>query len=335
MSEVISSSIPKAPPLIPPPLKEITKPDEDTIESINDGHLQPSSTMSITTSIASNTTPTISSVASNTTHNTSSITSNTTPNTSSIASNTTPNTSSIASNISPCMYKFLYSSFTSNGPLLLVDNLEISELKSFLEEHGKLTPIFTTPDDLVHALKVISSIQPHQRVSTFDGIHIQCEEETSHDWFGWMKQKIYPPLCIIRKFYHDNRITNIRAIKAILIGSLIVIEEALQERVNLFAKSGFSSLPLSTLTPSSTSTPSSIPSSTSTSEKNRNHITIKLKNEQLINKMKKGIIKALDGMQNLKITYAGDAHVWALIEMLTETINDRLKLIETSLELIV
>ena len=51
--------------------------------------------------------------------------------------------------------------------------------------------------------------------------------------------------------------------------------------------------------------------------------------------MKKGIIKALDGMQNLKITYAGDAHVWALIEMLTETINDRLKLIETSLELIV
>lgn len=204
---------------------------------------------------------------------------------------------------------------------VLIDDLEMKELKEFIIEHEKLGSIFKTPDDLVHVLKVISLIQPHQRISTTDGVYIQSEITKSNPnnnnndinpgadigWFGWAKQKVQP-LCLIRRIYGDDRISNIKTIKAILIASLIVIEVALQARDKMFMM-------------------------TATTDKvTRNDITIKLKNEQLINKMTKSINKAVTGMQNLKETYNGDAHVCALIEMLTETINDRLELIAKSLE---
>jgi hypothetical protein len=216
-----------------------------------------------------------------------------------------PNTTPTTPTTNTCIDPYLQAEFIQS--MILIDELELKELKEFLTVHDSLLPVFKTPDDLVHVLKVISLIQPNQRISTFGGVCIQCEPEPSSvDWFGWIRQKIQP-LCLIRKFYGDSRISNIRAIKAIFIGSLIVIELALQDRENLFKNRE------SIMSP-------------------RNDITTKLKNEQLIGKMTKSITKALTGMQNLKETYDGDAHACALIEMLSETINDRILLIEKSLE---
>jgi hypothetical protein len=61
-------------------------------------------------------------------------------------------------------------------------------------------------------------------------------------------------------------------------------------------------------------------------------IVKKQKNEQLINRMAESITKSINGMENLKQTYNGDAHACARIDMMTETIRDRLALIKTSLE---
>lgn len=58
----------------------------------------------------------------------------------------------------------------------------------------------------------------------------------------------------------------------------------------------------------------------------------KLKNEQLITRMSEAVTNAITSIQNLKQTYAEDANTCARIDMLTETVKDRLLLIKTSVD---
>lgn len=186
----------------------------------------------------------------------------------------------------------------------LVNECDLNEMKECLTDHPKLTDVFKSPDDLIHALKVISSIRPNEKFSTSSGIFIQSDIQHPHTWWESVQQYIHP-LWLIRFKNGEDRITNLKAIKSIFVGALLVVEESLQEREEVIKPKD----PVS-----------------------RIDVVKKLKNEQVINRMAEAITKAVNSMENLKQTYTGDAHACARIDMLTETIRDRLALIKTSLD---
>lgn len=186
----------------------------------------------------------------------------------------------------------------------LVNECDLKEMNECLECHPKLADVFKSSDDLIHALKVISSIKPHEKFSTSSGIYIQTEIQHPNTWME-MAQQYLQPVWFIRMKNGEDRITNLKAIKAIFVGALLVVEESLQEREQVIKPKD----PVS-----------------------RIDVVKKLKNEQLINRMAEAITKAVSSMDNLKQTYTGDAHACARIDMLTETIRDRLALIKTSLD---
>jgi len=186
----------------------------------------------------------------------------------------------------------------------LVNECDLKELREVIHEHPKLADVFKSSDDLIHALKVISSIKPHDKFSTSSGIFIQPELPHPSSWQELIKQYIQPQW-LVRMRNGDDRITNLRAIKSIFVGSLITIDQSLQEREQM----------LKVKTPVS-----------------RLDVVNKLKNEQLINRLAESIRKAVASMENLKKTYEDDANACARIDMLVETIRDRLLLISTSLD---
>lgn len=186
----------------------------------------------------------------------------------------------------------------------LVNECDLKELKEVIHEHPKLADVFKSSDDLIHALKVISSIKPHDKFSTSCGIFIQPELPQPSSWPELVKQYIQPQW-LVRMKNGDDRITNLKAIKSIFVGALVTIDQSLQEREQM----------LKIKTPNS-----------------RLDVVNKLKNEQLINRMAESIKKAVTSMENLKKTYEDDANACARIDMLVETIRDRLLLITTSLE---
>lgn len=197
---------------------------------------------------------------------------------------------------------------SSNPPksstMCLVNESDLKEMNECLATHPKLAEVFKSPDDLIHALKVISSIKPNEKFSTSSGIFIQSEIQRPSTWRELMQQYLQP-MWFVRMKNGDDRITNLKAIKAIFVGSLLVVEESLVEREQVIKPKD----PVS-----------------------RIDIVKKLKNEQLINRTAEAISKAVNSMDNLKQTYNGDAHACARIDMLTETIRDRLALIKTSLD---
>jgi len=186
----------------------------------------------------------------------------------------------------------------------LVNECDLTEMNECLACHPKLADVFKSSDDLIHALKVISSIKPNEKFSTSSGIYIQTEIQHPTTWME-MVQHYLQPVWLIRMKNGDDRITNLKAIKAIFVGALLVVEESLQEREQVIKPKD----PVS-----------------------RIDVVKKLKNEQVINRMAEAITKSVSSMENLKQTYTGDAHACARIDMLTETIRDRLALIKTSLD---
>lgn len=200
---------------------------------------------------------------------------------------------------------FLTASPKQFTPIMcLVSETDIKEMNDCLSLHPKLSDVFKSHDDLIHALKVISSVKPNEKFSTSSGIYIQSEMQRPVSWRDLAAQYIQP-LWFIRMKNGDDRISNLKAIKSIFVGALLVVEESLQEREIIMKPRD----PIS-----------------------RIDIVKKQKNEQLINRMAESIAKAINSMENLKQTYNGDAHACARIDMLTETIRDRLALIKTSLE---
>lgn len=186
----------------------------------------------------------------------------------------------------------------------LVNECDLTEMNECLACHPKLADVFKSSDDLIHALKVISSIKPNEKFSTNSGIYIQTEIQHPTTWMEMVQHYLHP-VWLIRMKNGDDRITNLKAIKAIFVGALLVVEESLQEREQVIKPKD----PVS-----------------------RTDVVKKLKNEQVINRMAEAITKAVSSMENLKQTYTGDAHACARIDMLTETIRDRLALIKTSLD---
>ena len=196
------------------------------------------------------------------------------------------------------------SNIPKSSTMCLVNESDLKEMNECLATHPKLAEVFKSPDDLIHALKVISSIKPNEKFSTSSGIFIQSEIQRPSTWRELMQQYLQP-MWFVRMKNGDDRITNLKAIKAIFVGSLLVVEESLVEREQVIKPKD----PVS-----------------------RIDIVKKLKNEQLINRTAEAISKAVNSMDNLKQTYNGDAHACARIDMLTETIRDRLALIKTSLD---
>ena len=185
----------------------------------------------------------------------------------------------------------------------LVDECDVNEMESVLRDNPKLKEIFKSSDDLIHALKVISLIRPNEKFSTSAGIFIQSEIQNPIRVSDWIRQYTQP-LWLIRMRNGDDRITNLKAIKAIFVGALVVVDDALQEHENLSGRDS----------------------------QTRVDLVKKMKNEQLINRMADAITKAMNSLENLKQTYSGDANACARIDMLRETIKDRSTLIKTSLD---
>lgn len=199
------------------------------------------------------------------------------------------------------------SSTTQSLNMSLVSECDLKEMAEVIKDHPKLSEAFKSFDDLIHALKVVSSIKPNDKISTNTGFYIQTELTRPQTWGEWAKQYLQP-VWFVRLKNGDDRITNLKAIKAIFVGALVIVEQCLQERETMASERQ------------------------THAHSARLDVVKKIKNEQLITRMAEAITKAVGSLENLKQTYTGDAHTCARIEMLSETIRDRLLLIKTSLE---
>jgi len=182
----------------------------------------------------------------------------------------------------------------------LINASDVKELQECLSVHPKFADVFKSPDDLLHALKVIASVKPHERFSTHAGIYIHPEPQRPATW-----RDVLYPIWLIRLTNGEDRIANLKALKAVFVGALLVIEAALQEREHVFKPKD----PLC-----------------------RIDVVQKQKNEQTITRMTDAVTRAVESLNHLKQTYEGDASACARIDMLMDVIRDRLALVATSLQ---
>lgn len=117
----------------------------------------------------------------------------------------------------------------------------------------------------------------------------------SHDesWV-WMKRWVYG----------DDRTTNIKTIKVVFLATFALIDKCLLEREEIMKKKSNA----------------------------RPDVIQRMKNAQLIGRLTKAIVDAKVSMEHLKKTYKDDAHTVSRIDMLSDSIKDRLQLICTSLQ---
>lgn len=174
---------------------------------------------------------------------------------------------------------------------LLVNDIERKELEEFCVGNKSFEQLLKSPDDICHALKVISSLEGKERFSTSTGFYIQPSEE----WFVWLKRWVCG----------DDRATNMKAIKFLFIATFKIIDQCLQEREAFIAISN--------------------------REPDRIDTIQRMKNSQLIERLTKCVVDAANSLGNLKTTYNDDTHTKARIDMLSSSVNDRLQLIKTSL----
>lgn len=192
----------------------------------------------------------------------------------------------------------------------LTNPSETQELEEIIKYNPKLASVFKSPDDVIHSLKVVQFIKPGERFSTHTGVYIQHVQNNLNTWSGWVKSYVQP-LWLVRMKNGDDRMTNLKVIKALFVGAFVIIEEALQEREKMYEEKSHDEEPHNT---------------------SRTDKIKKLKNEQLITRMSEAVTNAITSIQNLKQTYAEDANTCARIDMLTETVKDRLLLIKTSVD---
>lgn len=189
------------------------------------------------------------------------------------------------------------SSKTKKEPLLkmvLTTEEERKETRMILSRDEKLNNIFNSSENLLHALKVISSIKPHERFSTVTGIYVQAADE----------QFIAFKRTYCNLIWGENREKNLQVLKAIFITAFIKIEELLEEREKFFF----------------------------TKPSDRLGIVHRVKNMQQLGRLKTAVENAKESISNLKTTYSSDTHTCARIDSLTESIEDRLTLTDTSIK---
>lgn len=116
-----------------------------------------------------------------------------------------------------------------------------------------------------------------------------------------------PWMGIRRRFWGEDRLQNIRVVKSIFIAAFVMIDDAFDEREQFIREP--------------------------TSSK-RQDIIQSLKNKQLIERITLCIQQARGSIDHLKSTYSEDANMCALVDMLNETIKDRIQLIQRSIEIL-
>jgi hypothetical protein len=204
-----------------------------------------------------------------------------------------PSTSKPVKNVSSEEVKVLENNSKNNSALMALTNEnERTELKEFISEHPDVSKMLETPENLCHALKVIASIKPNERFSTSTGIYVQSNEE-SWTWFR-------------RWVYGDDRASNMKAIKIIFVATFVTIDRCVLEREEFMKKAG--------------------------NDLGRVEVIQRMKNAQLIERITQSVVDAKHSLQNLKKTYREDTHTCARIDMLSDSIKDRLQLIKTSLQ---
>jgi len=210
--------------------------------------------------------------------------------------------------VSPVLLAEIKTPSTKSIPL--TNPSETKELEEMIKCNPKLASVFKSPDDVIHSLKVVQFIKAGERFSTNTGVYIQHIQNNINTWAGWVKSYVQP-LWFVRMKNGDDRMTNLKVIKALFVGAFVIIEEALQEREKMYEEKNSDEEPYNA---------------------SRTDKIKKLKNEQLITRMSEAVTNAINSIQNLKETYAEDANTCARIDMLTETVKDRLLLIKTSVE---
>lgn len=194
------------------------------------------------------------------------------------------------------------SSSQQNHSSVIVSKEEIKAMENTLCKPLNLRKIMENTDDLILSLKVISEIQPNERISTSNGILIH----QSDDHFISAK----------RWYLGESRTTNIKVIESIFTAAFIKISDALHEREQILNE--FVGPDIQSKTPSEF----------------RRLVMGKLNNKQLIDRIKNCIIKAKNNIGNLKTTYSDDQNAKARIDAIREKSDGKIKLVEKSIELL-
>jgi hypothetical protein len=178
--------------------------------------------------------------------------------------------------------------------MALTTEEERKDMQFVLGKDDRLKGTLTSTENLLHALKVVASIQPKDRFSTTTGIHIDTAPEDRFQWsIQWAKRTLWN---------REGREKNLQVLTSLFIAAFVNLEEALEEREKIGR----------------------------TEPKSRMEVVAKLKNTQRLNRVKKAVENAKAGIEHLKETYSDDTNTRALINNLNESIEDRLNLAETS-----
>jgi hypothetical protein len=180
--------------------------------------------------------------------------------------------------------------------MALTTEEERKEMQFILGKDDRLKGTLTSTENLLHALKVVASIQPKDRFSTTTGIYIDTAPEDRFQWsIQWAKRTLWN---------REGREKNLQVLTSLFIAAFVNLEEALEER----EKIGLAE------------------------PQSRLEVVAKLKNTQRLNRVKKAVEGAKAGIEHLKETYSDDTNTRALINNLNESIEDRLNLAETSIK---
>jgi DNA mismatch repair ATPase MutS len=146
-------------------------------------------------------------------------------------------------------------------------------------------------DEILHDLKVFASLKENERVSTSSGVYVN---------------KASDKFVAIKRLYNgENRIRNLNFIEKRFHDAFNKIDEYLQERERL--------------------------QSVDASQMTRNQILLRMKNMQVVSRLKNGIQTSKDKIARvLKTTYEDDPTAVSRIERICEGIDDRLRQVEAS-----
>jgi hypothetical protein len=148
-------------------------------------------------------------------------------------------------------------------------------------------------DEILHDLKVFASLKENERVSTSSGVYVN---------------KASDKFVAIKRLYNgENRIRNLNFIEKRFHDAFGKIDEYLQQREQL--------------------------QSVDPSQMTRNQILLRMKNMQVVSRLKSGIQISKDRIARvLKTTYEDDPTAVSRIERICEAIDDRLKQVEASVK---
>lgn len=186
----------------------------------------------------------------------------------------------------------------------LTTDSERQDLKLLAQEDGYFQNLMGNYDEILFTLNVISTIKS-EKVFTKNGIRIPVDEPQPYNFWSYMWKQI-PVVSIQRYVLEEDRFSNLRAIRATFTCALIYVDGLLQEREQLLQKSR--------------------------NEWDRNDISSFIRNEQCISSLLKAMTTAIDGMANLKQTYANDRNICARIDTMMKILSDRRQLVQQNID---